>query len=188
MKITTEKALVIENNSGWVSKNSATIITAAVNTWIKSITGGHKRGYIYDTVALFAVVLVILATIYVWQVMSVKLGTVMATPDTTDFIVRFNVGLQGFDSNLPYLFGAFVVTSIAAFASVSINRFAIFIFAFIILSVGAFLQFAEPQLVQMVILLNVQNMPNLMYIIGQLKILMLLEGFIMLIVGFVRGV
>lgn len=149
---------------------------------------GTKRGYIYDAVALFAVVIVILVAIFTWQMMSTRLSNTFGSPVVNDYVASFNTGIKGFDDNLPYLFGAFVVTSVAAFASLQINRFAIFIFAFIVLSLGLFLQFAEPQMVSLVLMLNVQNMPNLMFIVGQLKIMMIIEGIIMLIVGFVRGV
>lgn len=146
-----------------------------------------RRGYLYDILGLFLAVVVLLTIFYLWFTVSDSMVAVFGDADVTAFKNTFDAQLTQFDSNLPYFFGLLMGAVVVAFAALNINRFVVFIFAALLISLGLFMQFAEPQLATMVLLFGITEMPNLMYIIGQLKLIMFVMGLVMLAVGFIKG-
>ena len=146
------------------------------------------KGYIGDIlyVGIFLAFLVLAS--FTWFTVSPQLATILNTPDVTQAKSNTDISMFTFDSWVPILLAGLELAVIFAFAVLPLSRAYVFMFAFVFIFMGIVLQMYDQLAVQMFVLINnAVPMPNLLSSIAQVKLLAIVGGLVMLLIGFTRG-
>ncbi len=146
------------------------------------------KGYIGDIlyVGIFLAFLVLAS--FTWFTVSPQLATILNTPDVAQAKSNTDISMFTFDSWVPILLAGLELAVIFAFAVLPLSRAYVFMFAFVFIFMGIVLQMYDQLAVQMFVLINnAVPMPNLLSSIAQVKLLAIVGGLVMLLIGFTRG-
>ena len=146
------------------------------------------KGYIGDIlyVGIFLAFLVLAS--FTWFTVSPQLATILNMPDVTQAKANTDISMFTFDSWVPILLAGLELAVIFAFAVLPLSRAYVFIFAFVFIFLVIVLQMYDQLAVQMFVLINnAVPMPNLLSSIAQVKLLAIVGGLVMLLIGFTRG-
>ena len=146
------------------------------------------KGYIGDIlyVGIFLAFLVLAS--FTWFTVSPQLATILNMPDVTQAKSNTDISMFTFDSWVPILLAGLELAVIFAFAVLPLSRAYVFMFAFVFIFMGIVLQMYDQLAVQMFVLINnAVPMPNLLSSIAQVKLLAIVGGLVMLLIGFTRG-
>lgn len=144
------------------------------------------KGYLGDALMLVIVLVVLFMGVYLWFAISPVMSAAFGDPGADTVMNNVNLSFLTLDNYLPYLYGVMAIAVVAVFAVIPIARPFVFIFALLFLMLGVFMTQFEGVVVQLLTLMSVP-MPNLLYLIGQSKMVMIIVGISLIIVGFVRG-